>query len=273
VHDGDIWLNDVSHQMAIAHNGVWISTATVQPFQVGGTVWTAQQDLPFGAVWWRDHDGRYWPDIYNGREWLPAYPPAVLPYTPPELVHVLQEGYAAYDGSNVGTIAVKSGTVGVVQVDLNAATTRRPKLIFYSDKGGSPVVMPDVSRVNDIFLGSGVGTSEEFHASSVRFGHSLPHLEGTQLRVENANILRCSDDDDSNQLQLSYTLRYSVITNVQAHTIIRFELQGSVGKTVDAAVPVTVHANMEFDERVTGFKIINTGFVSQMTHTYLGGHP
>jgi hypothetical protein len=158
-------------------------------------------------------------------------------------------------------------------VDLETEHCRRPKLVFYN---GSGKVVPNFAWVNDEILGSGTGDGTQWHAASVRFGSPVPHIDGTQLRVENANNDSNRNDDNTNQLQLSYTLEYSFIRNENSLDTVRVTLVGTAGTTSatgDKVLPIRVHANFQIQADLTGIQVVieDGQFIPLMTHTLLGG--
>jgi len=276
VHDNDIWYDPNTAALAVAHDGKWHQTANVPQTQFGGSTWTMQHLAGQHSIWWKQGLDHFEPHVWVNDKWWPAYPaapPAAAGYDPTTEKELVQgPSFTQADGSNTRSVAISNGVVGQFIVDLGATNIRRPTLFFYSN-GGQTRLMHAIARINDEFLGSGTGDSTAFHASSVRFGGSDPAAHGVELRVHNPSGSRNGADDATNILQLSYILKYSVSTYNQTGSIVRVELIGSSGTTVDGALPIRVHANIEFSGLVTGMKLVNDhrGLVDQVMHTYLGG--
>jgi hypothetical protein len=270
VHEGDLWLNSLTYQINFAHNGRWHGTQSVQPWQVGGTVWQ-QPDagMPIGSIWWKQTPlGHYSPEIYNGTIWEPAYPPAST-YTPPVRVTTLIDRQVIdVAGQVTPKVPLVQGQIGRFHVNLAGEVISRPKVVFYDANGK---VAPLKSFVNDEILGSGTGTPENFHASSVRFGSCVSHIEGSQLRIENANVDNCRNDHYTNRLQLSYTLEYDFIRDQNGDDTVRMTLIGTAGTTTAAekALPIRVHANFTCGADLTDIQILHdhNQFIPLMTHT------
>jgi len=274
VHDGDLWLNTTNYQIAFAHNGVWHSTEAVQPWQVGGTVWGATAGAARnGSIWWKQTPlGHYSPEIWNGSAWEPAYPPPQT-YTPPATVTTLIDRQTIdVNGQVTPIVGIKDGQIGRFHVNLAGEVISRPKIVFHDANGK---VTPLKTFVNDEILGSGTGTPEDFHAASVRFGSCVPHADGNQLRIENANVDNCRNDHHTNRLQLSYTLEYDFIRDQNGDDTMRFTLIGTAGvaTAADKALPIRVHAHFIVPADLTGIQVLHdhNQFIPRMTHTLIGG--
>jgi hypothetical protein len=274
VHDNDLWYDPDTRQFGIASGGHWHQTDIVIPQQVGGTVWSGQH-LAAGhsSIWWKQGLKHFEPWIYDGVEWVPATPPQPEAYVPPKTMSVLIERQTiGINGQVTPPIDLRQGQIGRIHVDLATTTIKRPKIVFYTSLGR---IAPSFSFINDEILGSGTGDGTQWHAASVRFGSAVPHVDGTQLRVENANNDSNRDDDYTNQLQLSYTLEYSFMRNSQDVDVLRMTLIGTAGTQTagDKALPIRVHANFMIDGDITAFCVSHehNKFIALMTHTLLGG--